>query len=63
MFAQLREDHQYNADADGGIRHIEGRPAVAADMEIQEVDNRAEDEAVDDVADGPADAWRCASSK
>ena len=42
-------------DADRRVRHVAGVPAAVADAHVDEVDDVAEAEAVDEVADGAAE--------
>ena len=50
MFAELGQDHQRNPHADGGIRHVEGGPMIAANVKIQEIRHGTLPQPVDDVA-------------
>src|SRR6185437_8247258 len=52
---QAVNHHQPDADADCRIGEIEGRPMPPGNVEIEEIDDRATPQPVDDIADGAAD--------
>src|SRR5207253_3052861 len=60
--AQQPQRQQGHADADRGVRHVEGRPVPGAPVHVHEVDHRAEAGAVDQVADGDRKSTRLNSS-
>src|SRR5271168_5225252 len=49
------ENEQGDAERERRIRQVEGRPMIAADMDIEKVEHRAKTDAVDHVAQRPAD--------
>src|SRR5215469_11991701 len=55
--AQEQAVHQHcrDADADRAVCEVEGRPMQRPDVEIEKVDDRAEANPVDDIADRAAD--------
>src|SRR5215472_6321117 len=53
--AQQPQREERDADADGGVRHVERRPVPRAPVDVDEVHHRAEARAVDQVADGAAE--------
>src|SRR5947209_19109859 len=53
MFLHVEEE-EADADADGAVGDVERGPVVVADVEVEEVDDVAEAEAVEEVADGAA---------
>jgi len=52
---QAVKQHHRNAYADGAVGDIEGWPMPCSDMKIEEVNNSAETNPVDDIADRTAD--------
>ena len=52
---QLIPDEQNGADGDRRIGDVERRPVVAGDMPLDEIDDRSEADAVDDVAERAAE--------
>jgi hypothetical protein len=66
---ERRPEEEADRDDDGGVGDVEGGPVVLADVEIQEVDDVAETEAVGDVAEdarkdeGRGEAGECWISK
>src|SRR5882724_3873825 len=52
---QAIEQHRRDAQTDGAVGNVEGRPVPATDVKIEKIDDRAETNAVDDIADGAAD--------
>jgi len=48
------QDQQRSTHADAGIGHVEGREVPSAPVKVQKVDHVAVQQAVDDVANGPA---------
>ena len=44
-------DQQHRATGDGRVGDVEGRPVLAIGMKIEEIDHRAEQDAVDHVAE------------
>ena len=46
------------ADGDGGIGHVEGRPVVGADIDVEKIDHLAEADPVDEVPHGPGQDQR-----
>src|SRR5579871_4707954 len=52
---QSVENEQHDAQRQGRIRKIEGRPMIVADMDVEKVEHGAEADAVDHVAERPAD--------
>jgi hypothetical protein len=55
----LLQEHQGNADADGGIGHVEGRPADSRPIwKYRKSTTAPKTQAVDHVAERPADDQR-----
>src|SRR6185312_4361093 len=52
------EDHQGDADVNGGVGHIESPEVPASTIEIEEVEHIAIHDAIDQVADRAADNER-----
>src|SRR5438105_3360115 len=52
---QAVEQHRRDPQADGAVGSVEGRPVPAADVKIEKIDDGAETNAIDDVADRTAD--------
>lgn len=48
------QQKQPGAGGDGGVGDVEGREMVAAPVEVQEISDAAEDEAVEEIARGAA---------
>ena len=49
------EGEERDADRDRGVGHVEGRPVPAAQVDVHEVDDRAEAHAIDQVSDRAAE--------
>ena len=49
------DGEQKDADADGGVRHVEGGPVVVVPVGVEEVDHLAEPYPVDEVAERPGE--------
>ena len=49
------EDHECDADVNGGVGHIESPEVPAAAIEVKEVQHVAIHDAIDQVTDGAAD--------
>ena len=58
LVAEHVEEEQADADADRRVGDVERRPVVAGDGEVEEVDDVAEADAVEQVADGAAEDQR-----
>ena len=56
------DDDEGGTDGDGGVGDVEGGPVVGAKPDLQEVGDRAVDDAVGDVAGGAAEQQREAGS-
>src|SRR6516165_5529093 len=52
---QAVEQHCRDADANRAVGQVEGRPMRSAEMEIEEIDNRAKANPIEDITHGPAD--------
>src|SRR6266446_8939244 len=49
------EQHRRDAQTDGAVGNVKGRPVPGADVKIEKIDDRAETNAIDDIADRTAD--------
>ena len=56
------DDDEGGADGDGGVGYVEGGPVVGAEPDLEEVGDRAVDDAVGYVAGGAAEQQREARS-
>lgn len=54
-FPEGEDDIEGDADADGAVGHVEGGPAVAGEVDVDEVGDVAEADAVDEVAQDTSD--------
>src|SRR3984893_5845034 len=52
---QAVEQHRRDAQTDGAVGNVESRPVPGAEVKIEKIDDRAETNAIDDIANGAAD--------
>src|SRR5260370_27601582 len=52
------ENHDADADGDGGVRHVERPEVMGPPVDVDEIHYRTDDDPVDQIAGGPTDDKR-----
>jgi hypothetical protein len=55
LLEQQMKQKNTDADGDGTVRNVKGRPVKVPDVEIEEIGHLSESDSIDQVADGSAE--------